>query len=166
MSLHGKKRLGLKNNKVTLWQDFGTPSRIWTLKYFVPLLIASLNRMLHLDNVNFLKARQKINMDIIWHRGITIRVLFFGTILCLSITSKLLNLVWLWMAWIVLSKDKEFAYGTTWEVCNKNSECYKCTNKTMKTIHNYANKSLSQCTQYMKHLHYPYDGDIFAIYVL
>jgi len=31
---------------------------------------------------------------------------------------------------------------------------------------NHANKSLSQCTQYLKCLHNPCDGNIFARYVL
>jgi hypothetical protein len=38
------------------------------------------------------------------------------------------------MAWIVLLKDKESAYGTTWEVYMKNFKCYKCSKKIMKAI--------------------------------
>jgi hypothetical protein len=47
---------------------------------------------------------------------------------------KVVKLGLVWMTWIVQSKDKEFAYGTTLEVYKKNPKCYKCTQKTMKVI--------------------------------
>ncbi len=48
----------------------------------------------------------------------------------------------------------------------KNSKCYKCTKKIMKVIQNFVNKSLSQCTQYLKCLYNPCDEDISTINLL
>jgi len=69
------------------------------------------------------------------------------------------------MAWIVLLKDKESTYGTTWEVYMKNLECCKCSKHLWKQS-KFCKQKDTQCIQYLKHLHNPCEKDIFARYVL
>jgi len=104
--------------KHVLFLEFLLPLPIerWNIIFFVPSLIANLEHLLHFEDVNF---GSRMNNRHHSAQGNSHRALFFNTILCLSRTSELLNLVWFSMAWIVLPKDKELAYGTTWEIYKK-----------------------------------------------
>jgi hypothetical protein len=69
--------------------------------------------------MSILRIGRTIDIDIIWHKEITIHVLFLGITLCFSRILELLNLVWFLMAWIVLLKDKDSTYATTLKVYKK-----------------------------------------------
>jgi hypothetical protein len=98
----------------------------WNIKNFVPLLIASLECLLHLEDVNF---ECRTNNQQWWH----------------LVLVKDFRAVELGLALNGLNSPIEGQGVCIWHhlrSLQKNSKCYKYTTKTMKTFQNFANKKV------------------------
>jgi hypothetical protein len=129
----------------------------WEVKNFVPLLITSLECLLHVEDINF-KSRtnnqhwyhppQRNNHPcyVPWDHLMLVKD-FRVIELCLAI-NDLYSLI----------KRQRICIWHHLRILQRNLQCYKCIKKNVKEAQNFENKYWSQCSQYLMHFHNPCDG--------